>query len=99
MNIICTFIFVANLNFGITSDSTDSSVIKKEPFWVPAAEVLGDNLLIHGIDRYIFKFKYATSVDTHSWKHNLKSGFSWDSDNFPINFFGHPYSGTLYFND
>src|SRR5205085_4906626 len=33
-----------------------------------------------------------------SWKHNLTTGWEWDNDRFGINFSGHPYTGSLYFN-
>ena len=32
-----------------------------------------------------------------SWKHNLQTGWEWDTDRFGINFVGHPYSGSLSF--
>ena len=37
-------------------------------------------------------------VNFQTWKHNIKAGWEWDTDRFGINFFAHPYSGTISFN-
>ncbi|GGK78568.1 hypothetical protein GCM10011405_28040 [Rufibacter glacialis] len=69
----------------------------RQPLWKPAAQVVGVNALFMGFNRYIAKADYGyVSVD--SWKRNLRSEPEWDTDEFGINFIGHPYQGTLYFN-
>jgi hypothetical protein len=69
----------------------------RAPIWQPATQVLGINLLFMGFNRYVAKAEYGyVSFDT--WKHNLKTGPEWDTDQFGINFIGHPFQGTLYFN-
>ena len=75
----------------------DPEYNKRQPLWKPAAEVAGINLVFMGYNRYIAQADYGyVSFDT--WKHNLKTGPEWDTDGFGINFIGHPYQGTLYYN-
>ncbi len=69
----------------------------RQPLWKPAIQVLGVNALFMGYNRYIAKADYAY-VDLNTWKTNLRSEPEWDTDEFGINFIGHPYQGTLYFN-
>lgn len=76
----------------------DTAYNKKYPLWIPAVQTLGFNALIFSIDRYIFKYDFATEVGFNSWKHNIQTGWEWDTDRFGVNFVGHPYSGNLSFN-
>ena len=69
----------------------------RQPLWKPAVQVIGINALFMGYNRYIAKADYGY-VDLNTWKTNLKSEPEWDTDEFGINFIGHPYQGTLYFN-
>jgi hypothetical protein len=71
---------------------------KRYSLWVPAAEVIGINAFIFTMDRYVFKYSYSTSVSVETWKHNIDTGWVWDTDRFGINFVGHPYSGSLTYN-
>jgi hypothetical protein len=69
----------------------------RQPIWKPAAQVVGINAVFMGFNRYVAKADYGyVTLDT--WKRNLKSSPEWDTDEFGINFIGHPYQGTLYFN-
>jgi hypothetical protein len=70
---------------------------KRQPIWKPAAEVVGVNMVFAGFNRYIAKADYGY-ISPKTWKHNLKTGPEWDTDEFGINFIGHPYQGTLYYN-
>jgi hypothetical protein len=69
----------------------------RQPLWKPAVQVIGVNALFMGFNRYIAKADYGY-VSFSTWKRNLKEGPEWDTDEFGINFIGHPYQGTLYFN-
>lgn len=80
---------------GVAQDTP--AVGKRTPLWKPAAEVLGVNLVFMGFNRYVAKADYGY-VSPGTWKKNLKSEPEWDTDKFGINFIGHPYQGTLYFN-
>lgn len=69
----------------------------RQPIWKPAIQVLGVNALFMGFNRYVARADYGY-VDLHTWKRNLRLGPEWDVDEFGINFIGHPYQGTLYYN-
>lgn len=71
---------------------------KKYPVWIPAAEVIGFNALLLGLNKYAFKFDFAVPVGSAVWKKNLKSSWEWDTDKFGVNFIGHPYAGSVYYN-
>ncbi|MDP3581601.1 MAG: DUF3943 domain-containing protein, partial [Ignavibacteria bacterium] len=49
------------------------------------------------IDRYIFNYEFSR-VGFNSWKNNFQKGWEWDIDRFAMNYFFHPYSGSMYFN-
>ena len=68
-----------------------------QPIWKPALQVIGVNALFMGFNRYVAKADYGY-VNLTTWKHNFKAGPEWDTDEFGINFIGHPYQGTLYYN-
>lgn len=75
----------------------DTLYSSRAPLWKPAVEVLGINVLFMGFNRYVAKEDYGY-VTPATWKKNLTSEPEWDTDKFGINFIGHPYQGTLYFN-
>ncbi|MBC5774690.1 DUF3943 domain-containing protein [Pontibacter sp. KCTC 32443] len=78
-------------------DEDDTVYNKRAPVWKPAAQVIAVNALFMGFNRYVAKADYSY-VNSETWEKNLKSEPEWDSDHFGINFIGHPYQGTLYFN-
>lgn len=67
------------------------------PVWKPAVEVVGINGFIWTIDRFVLNANYS-HISAATWGYNIHKGWEWDADRFGINFIGHPYSGTLYFN-
>ncbi|QHL85988.1 DUF3943 domain-containing protein [Nibribacter ruber] len=69
----------------------------RHPLWKPTAQVIGINLAFMGYNRYVAKADYGY-VSRETWKRNLTTFPEWDTDEFGINFIGHPYQGTLYFN-
>lgn len=76
----------------------DDTAYNKKYHWLrPAAQVLGINLFQLGVDRYLLKADYAR-VGFQTWGDNIRQGWEWDKDRFGVNFIGHPYSGSLYFN-
>ncbi len=77
--------------------NNDSNYNRRYPIWQPALEVIGINLATLGFDRYILQADYA-KVGLNSWEYNIQKGWEWDVDGFSINFFGHPYSGSLTYN-
>ena len=55
------------------------------------------NVSTFAIDRYIFNYEFSR-VGFNSWKHSIQTGWEWDIDRFGMNYFFHPYSGSMYFN-
>jgi hypothetical protein len=45
----------------------------------------------------LFNYEWAR-ISPSTWKYNIQKGWEWDEDRFGINFIGHPYSGSYYFN-
>ncbi len=84
-----------NMYGNLTSD--DTLYNRRYCSLIPAVEILGVNFLTWSIDRYVFDADYAR-VSPETWKYNMKEGWEWDTDRFGINFIGHPYSGTLFYN-
>ncbi|PKL81643.1 MAG: hypothetical protein CVV24_14205 [Ignavibacteriae bacterium HGW-Ignavibacteriae-3] len=60
-------------------------------------EVTIPNLSTFLIDRYIFNYEFSR-VGFNSWKHSLQKGWEWDIDRFGMNYFFHPFSGSMYYN-
>jgi len=75
----------------------DPAYNKRYCFLIPFSEVIATNVLIWAGDRYIMNADYAR-IGTATWKYNLDNGWEWDRDRFGINFLGHPYTGSMYFN-
>lgn len=62
------------------------------------AEVIAINGLYHLAGHVVpLEFPEHFRISLATWKHNLRQGFSWDNDAFPINQAGHPYQGGSYF--
>lgn len=83
------------------TESVDSLCITdynpKKP-WMAVAEVVGSNLAILAVDRYILNEDFA-KVTWHTIGRNLSpSKWYWDSDIFRTNLMLHPYHGSLYYN-
>jgi hypothetical protein len=67
----------------------------KKSFFRPAWEITRLNLIVWAFDRYILKGSW-TNISLESFSSNLRSGLSWDYDDFGTNHFGHAYHGALY---
>jgi hypothetical protein len=70
---------------------------KKYPLWSVALKATGANLFTFAVDRYFFNYDFSR-VGFNSWKHNMQTGWEWDTDRFGMNFIIHPYSGSAFFN-
>jgi hypothetical protein len=66
----------------------------KKSFWIPAAEIIGFDLLLNGINRSFISDEYNSSLS--SIRRNLRSSWRTDNDPFSTNQFGHPYQGSMY---
>jgi len=69
---------------------------EKLPVIIPFGEVTLLNIFVWGWDRYILQKNYAKTGPSY-WKRNFKEGWKWDDNHFAINFFGHPYQGSMYY--
>lgn len=69
----------------------------KYPWIIPATRVFLADVTNWAADRYIFKYDWS-KIGPSTWKYNFKKGWEWDTDRFGVNFIGHPYSGSDYFN-
>jgi hypothetical protein len=69
----------------------------KYPVWKPMVNVLGVNLFTYTLDHFILNESFS-KIGPSTWKYNIQKGWEWDSDRFGINFIGHPYTGSMYFN-
>lgn len=75
----------------------DPNYNPRYPWLLVAGRVAFTNITNWAMDRYIFNYDWAR-ISTVTWKYNIKKGWEWDNDRFGINFIGHPYSGSYYFN-
>jgi hypothetical protein len=81
----------------------DPKYNRRYSFWKPAVDIIGFNALLNVFDRSALNLSYA-KVDFRTWTRNLKagwpwgSGWEWDQDRFGMNFFMHPYCGSIYYN-
>jgi len=77
--------------------SSDNSLNKKYPIWIPIAEVVGLNAGIGAYNAYGSQSAFA-KISFNTIATNFEIGAVWDHDHFITNFFAHPYHGNLYFN-
>ena len=80
-----------------TPDSTSEYIAKRRP-WLAVAEVIGFNVGLLAIDRFVLNGDYA-HVSMKSFRRNIGLGhWFWDSDKMYTNLFSHPYHGNMYYN-
>lgn len=82
-------------SLSLSAPSCDT-VVSPRP-WRALAEMIATNGVINLFGRYVMNEAFAKTT-LNSIRHNLKSGFAWDDDNFYVNNVGHVYQGGLYFN-
>lgn len=78
-------------------DSVDIAYYSKKNWKIATGQIVGLNMGIWAINRYIDKQDFAY-IDLNTIEANLKKGFVWDNDQMATNMFGHPYHGNLYYN-
>lgn len=81
----------------VLPDSADLSYYGRKNWKLATAQIVGMNIGIWAVDRYVLDAKYAY-ININTMKQNLKKGFVWDNDQMATNMFGHPYTGNLYYN-
>lgn len=77
----------------LPEDSIAQNVVS--PF-LTASEVLGLNVFVWAWDYYVLDKHYA-QTGPHYWKRNFREGWKWDHNHWAINFYGHPYQGSMYY--
>lgn len=75
----------------------DIKLNRKYPLWKPVVQVFGINTFIWTLDRFLLNENFS-HIGPSTWNYNINKGWEWDDDRFGINFIGHPYTGSLYFN-
>lgn len=80
---------------GLLND--DPEYNPKLPWYVPATRVVLADVTTWAMDRFIFNYDWSR-IGPSTWKYNIQKGWEWDNDRFGVNFIGHPYSGSQYFN-
>ena len=75
----------------------DNPENKKKHPWIAAVETFGINAAVQSFDRFVLNADFA-QINFKTIRHNIKTGFVWDNDQFSTNLFAHPYHGGLYFN-
>lgn len=78
-------------------DSIDIAYYSKKHWEIATGSVVGLNMGIWAIDRYVVKGDYAY-ISINTMKDNITHGFVWDNDQMGTNMFLHPYHGNLYYN-
>ena len=63
---------------------------------MPLVDVLWLNVMYNSLNRA--NGDDTADLDPHVWWQNMKSGFEWDKNPWPVNQVGHPYQGSNYFN-
>lgn len=76
---------------------SDTALFVPRRPWLTTGEVIGVNLAIWGVDRFIAHADFAY-INGQTIKQNFKTGPVWDTDMFSTNLVAHPYHGSLYFN-
>ncbi|HWD89830.1 MAG TPA: DUF3943 domain-containing protein [Mucilaginibacter sp.] len=75
----------------------DKNFNRTYPLWKPVVQIFGINAFIWSVDRFVLNADFS-HIGPSTWNYNINKGWEWDDDRFGINFIGHPYSGSLYFN-
>ena len=88
---------IVNTTFEDSFETDSSDKLTAVSPLLVLGEVLGFNGLIWAWDRYVIDKDYARTGPSY-WKRNLKEGWEWDHNHWAINFYGHPYQGSFYYN-
>ena len=86
-----------------TLDSPDTLIMPKDSLYgtrvnplIVSAEVLAQNGFVWAWDYYVLDKNYAHTGPSY-WKRNFREGWEWDHNHWAINFYGHPYQGSMYY--
>jgi len=83
-------------SFSIGLDqSTTVQPENNKKYFKPLWDITKLNLLVWAFDRYVLKGSW-TNISFQAVSNNLKTGLTWDYDDFGTNQFGHAYHGAMY---
>ncbi|MCI6436244.1 DUF3943 domain-containing protein, partial [Fibrobacter sp.] len=81
----------------------DTTIIPKDSLFgthvnplIVGTEVLGLNAFVWAWDYWVLDKSYAHTGPSY-WKRNFREGWEWDHNHWAINFYGHPYQGSMYY--
>ena len=80
------------------AEARRSDLEREKSYVLPAAEIVGFQLLLNLFDRNFAPGKEDYRSDLHSIHENLNSPWKFDRDGFSINQIGHPYQGSISYN-
>ncbi len=80
-------------------DSLHSEVaaLPRRPL-IALGEMMAANGVVWGFNRYIREDNYSFFISWRTIEANLRHGMEWDPNKFKVNFFAHPFHGSIYFN-
>ncbi|MEO8038893.1 MAG: DUF3943 domain-containing protein [Betaproteobacteria bacterium] len=76
------------------STSSAAAIEARKSYWIPAADILGFDLLLNAFNRSVIGDEYKSTAA--SIRRNLQSSWRVDNDPFVTNQLGHPYQGSMY---
>lgn len=84
-----------------TADSVCAGCPRPQPV-LAVLTVFGINVFMNRFNSWVLNVHdpvegYWARVSPQTWSNNIRAGWTWDTDNFTINMFGHPYQGGAYF--
>ena len=85
------------------ADAIEAPIIPKDSLFgthvnplIVGTEVLGLNAFVWAWDYWVLDKSYAHTGPSY-WKRNFREGWEWDHNHWAINFYGHPYQGSMYY--
>jgi hypothetical protein len=82
---------------GAAGKPSPESVRQRNPYALPALEILGFDVLVNRVNRYWGTGRDDYAVSLGSIRRNLHSSWTVDADPFRTNQLGHPYQGSMYY--
>jgi len=96
--LLATSALAANAQTAAPNDSVPGATGGTQPHFRRAfTEMFLFELAPYSYNRWVGK-KDEDQTTLQSWGYNLRRGWSFDNNDFPVNHFEHPYSGAIYFN-
>jgi hypothetical protein len=88
----------------LLAGTPDSTAVSFSPLVTPrrpliaVGEMMAANAVVWSFNRYIREDNYSFYISWRTVEANLRHGMEWDPNKFGVNFFAHPFHGSIYFN-